>query len=208
MKSMTFLIIFTLIVSSLSAQVMTDIVNENGENLKFVSVQGFTVESLVHFKDSWKDATGFYATYGSISTSNHWSLIFQTGYFSFNANPDAGLTADDKFEIIPLQIGTRYYITLDRFRPFLLAMSGLNIISAKYKVTVPDPDQEGREEEIDIDGSEVKANFQVGLGLGILLFSNLEIEGQFKYNSHLIEPSLPYNITGLEYGMALNWYLR
>jgi hypothetical protein len=208
MKSIIWLVICILFVSSLPAQVETDMVNENGENLKFVGVQGFTVESLVHFKDSWKDGTGFYATYGSISTSNHWSLIFQTGYFSFDANPDAGFTGDEHFEIIPIQVGTRYYITLDRFRPFLLAMSGLNIINAKYKVTVPDPDQEGIEEEIDIDESEVKANFQVGLGLGILLFSNLEIEGHFKYNSHLIEPSLPYNITGLEYGVALNWHLR
>ena len=48
----------------------------------------------------------------------------------------------------------------------------------------------------------------VGLGLGIMLFSNLEIEGQAKYNSHLLEPSVPYNITGMEYGVALNWYLR
>ena len=133
-------------------------------------------------------------------------MIFQAGYLSFNANPDAGYTADEHFEMIPLQIGTRYYILLDRFRPFLLAMSGLNIISAKYKVTVPT--HHGDDETVELDGSEVKANFQVGLGLGILLFSNLEIEGQFKYNSHLIEPSLPYNITGLEYGVALNWYLR
>lgn len=193
--------------ASLSAQVTTDMV-DTSEKQNFVGVQGFTVESLVHFKDSWKDASGFYATYGSISTSNQWALMFQTGYFNFNANPDAGFTGDEHFEIIPLQVGTRYYIALDRFRPFLLAMSGLNIITAKYKVIVPDPDQEGRVEEVDIDGSEVKANFQVGLGLGIMVFSNLEIEGQFKYNSHLIEPSLPYNITGLEYGVAINWHLR
>ena len=88
----------------------------------------------------------------------------------------------------------------------VLAMSGLNIISAKYTEVVPD--EEGIEQEVEIDGTEAKANFQVGLGLGILLFSNLEIEGQLKYNSHLIEPSLPYNITGLEYGLALNWYLH
>ena len=208
MKSILCLIFSLVFMTTVFAQVETDMVDTNEGNQNFFGVQGYTVNNLVHFKDSWKDGSGFYATYGSISKSNHWSLIFQTGYFSFNANPDAGFTGDEHFEIIPLQVGTRYYITLDRFRPFLLAMSGLNIINAKYKVTVPDPDQEGVEEEIDIDGSEVKANFQVGLGLGILLFSNLEIEGQFKYNSHLIEPSLPYNITGLEYGVALNWHLR
>lgn len=206
MKSIICLIFCIVLFTTLPAQVTTDMINENGEDQKFISAQGFTIESLIHFKDSWKDATGFYATYGSISTTNNWSLIFQTGYFSFNANPNAGFTGDEKFEMIPLQIGTRYYIALDRFRPFLLAMSGLNIINAKYTVTETSDD--GSEEEIAVDGTETKVNFQVGVGLGILLFSNLEIEGQFKYNSHLIEPNLPYNITGLEYGIALNWYLR
>jgi len=197
MKSIICLLFAVMLFSSLSAQVTTDMVNDSGENQNFIGVQGYTINSFIHFKDSWKDATGFYATYGSISTSNHWSLIFQTGYLSFNANEEAGFTGDEYFNIIPIQIGTRYYIALDRFRPFLLAMSGFNIIDAKYTV-----------EETSIDGTEVKVNFQVGGGLGIILFSNLEIEGQVKYNSHLIEPSLPYNITGLEYGVALNWYLR
>jgi len=100
MKLLKGLILSLVFVTSGLSQVDTDMVNQNDENLKFFSVQGFTIESLVHFKDSWQDATGFYATYGSISTSNHWSLIFQTGYFSFNANPDAGFTADEKFNII------------------------------------------------------------------------------------------------------------
>ena len=61
---------------------------------------------------------------------------------------------------------------------------------------------------LDLTFQVVRFNFQVGFGLGVILFSNLEIEGQVKYNSHLIEPNLPYNITGLEYGLALNWHLR
>lgn len=93
-------------------------------------------------------------------------------------------------------VGGRYYLALDRFRPFLLAMNGINIITQNYTV--------GEEK---VDNTETRYNFQVGLGLGIILFSNLEIEGQAKYNSHLLEPSTPYNITGLEYGVALNWYL-
>lgn len=206
MKSIICLILSLVFVTTVLSQAETDMVNENRENLKFFSVQGFSVESLIHFKDSWKDGTGIYATYGSISTANHWSLIFQTGYLSFNANPDAGFTADEKFNIIPVQIGTRYYIALDRFRPFLLAMAGLNFISAKYSTIVPT--HHGGDVVLEFDGSEAKVNFQVGLGLGILLIRNLEIEGQFKYNAHLIQPNLPYNITGLEVGLALNWYLR
>jgi len=180
--------------TSLSAQLKTDMASENGENQKFISIQPMAINSFIHFKDSWKDATGFYITYGSISTSNNWSLIFQTGYMSFNANEDAGFTGDEYFNMIPIQIGTRYYISLDRFRPFFLAMNGINIIDAKYTV-----------EETSFDGTKVKYNWQIGIGLGVILFSNLEIEGQVKYNSHLIEPNLPYNITGFEYGLALNW---
>ena len=206
MKSITGFMISLILVTTVFAQIETDMMDNDEGNQNFFGVQGFTVNSLVHFKDSWKDANGFYATYGSISTSNYWSLIFQTGYLSFKANPDAGFTGDEHFKIIPIQIGTRYYIALDRFRPFLLTMGGLNFISAKYEDTVDS--SHGGEAEISVNGTEVKANFQVGLGIGILLFSQLEIEGQFKYNSHLIEPSLPYNITGLEYGLALNWHLR
>ena len=196
MKSTICLILFVLFFTTLSAQVTTDMVNENGENQSFIGVQGIAINSLIHFKDYWKDASGFFVTYGSIS-SNNWSLIFQTGYMSFNANEDADLIGDSNFNMIPLQIGTRYYLALDRFRPFLLAMNGINIISLKYTT-----------EDESVDETRAHYNFQVGVGLGIVLFSNLEIEGQAKYNSHLLEPSVPYNITGLEYGIALNWYLR
>ncbi len=99
--------------------------------------------------------------------------------------------------IVPLAVGGRYYIVADRFRPFLLAMSGINIVSAR---TI-------RKDEETLMKHRTQFHFQVGIGLGILLFSQLEIEGQAKYNSHVLEPSLPYNITGMEYGVALNWHL-
>ena len=75
-------------------------------------------------------------------------------------------------------------------------MGGINFISRQYT-----------QDDVNVDESSTQFHFQVGLGLGIMLFSQLEIEGQAKYNSHLLEPSLPYNITGLEYGVALNWHL-
>ena len=196
MKSTICLIFCVAFFTCLSAQVTTDMVDKNAESQTFIGAQGIAISSLIHFKDQWKDASGFFVTYGSIS-SNHWSLIFQTGYISFNPNEDAGFIGDSHFNMIPLQIGTRYYILLDRFRPFLLAMNGINIISQKYTT-----------EDESVDETRSHYNFQVGLGLGIMLFSNLEIEGQAKYNSHLLEPSVPYNIPGMEYGVALNWYLQ
>jgi len=196
MKSTICLIFCVVFFTTLSAQVTTDIVNKNTESQSFIGAQGFAISSIYHFEESWKEGSGFYITYGSIS-SNHWSLIFQTGYLSFKQNENANFTGDPKFTILPLMIGTRYYIELDRFRPFLLAMNGINIITQDFTT-----------EDEKVDKTSAHYNFQVGLGLGINLFSNLEIEGQAKYNSHLLEPSVPFNITGLEYGVALNWYLR
>lgn len=196
MKSIICLTFCVVLFSSLSAQVTTDMVNKNAESQSFVGAQGYAISSIGHFEENWKEGSGFYVTYGSIS-SNHWSLIFQTGYINFKQNENAGFIGDPKFTIIPLMIGTRYYLGLDRFRPFLLAMNGINIVTQDFAT-----------EEQKVDKTSAQYNFQVGLGLGIMLFSNLEIEGQVKYNSHLLEPSVPYNITGLEYGVALNWYLR
>ena len=196
MKSIICFIFCVMLLTSLPAQVTTDMANNNEESQAFIGAQSIAINNLIHFKDQWKEASGFFVTYGSIS-SNHWSLIFQTGYISFKANEDAGFIGDSHFNMIPLQIGTRYYLVQNRFRPFLLAMNGINIISQKYTT-----------DEESVDETRVHYNFQVGVGLGIMLFSNLEIEGQAKYNSHLLEPSIPYNITGLEYGLALNWHLR
>ena len=130
MKSIISFVLCVIFFSSLSAQVETDMVNMKDKNQNFLGVQGFNINSFIHFKDSWKDANGFYVTYGSIS-SNHWSLILQTGYFSFKSNEDAGFSGNEYFEMIPIQIGTRYYMAMGRFRPFLLAMSGFNFIEAK-----------------------------------------------------------------------------
>jgi uncharacterized protein YuzB (UPF0349 family) len=179
MKSIICLTFCVVLFSSLFAQVTTDIVNKNAESQSFVGAQGYAISSIGHFEENWKEGSGFYVTYGSIS-SNHWSLIFQTGYISFKQNENVNYVGDPKFTIIPLMIGTRYYLGT----------------------------QEVATEDEKVDKTSAHYNFQVGLGLGIILFSNLEIEGQAKYNSHLLEPSVPYNITGMEYGVALNWYLR
>jgi hypothetical protein len=195
MKSILISILVIILFINLNAQVTTDIVNTNGGNQTFIGVQGFAINSIGHFKDYWKAGAGAYVIHGTVYT-NHWGLVFQTGFIRFKSNDQANYSGDAKFNMLPLMVGGRYYLNLDRFRAFLLAMNGLNIVNQNYTL-----------DDKKTDKTSVHYNFQVGLGLGIILFSNLEIELQGKYNSHLLEPSVPYNITGMEYGLALNWHL-
>jgi hypothetical protein len=81
-----------------------------------------------------------------------------------------------------------------------MAMTGVNIVSSKYAL-MPD-------EHDDYSGTNLKLNFQVGLGLGIKLFSNLQLEVLANYNSHILDAPTHYNVTGLELGVGLSWGLN
>ncbi len=195
MKTIITGILSLLVISTLPAQITTDMGNNESANQSFVTLQGAGVNSIGEFKESWKNGTAVTVGYGTLSADN-FALMFQAGYINFDANEEMEFSGDAKFSIIPLAIGGRYYFATKTFRPFLLAMSGVNIVSQTYETA-----------EESVDKTSAHLHFQVGIGLGILLFGQLEIEGQAKYNSHVLEPSLPYNITGMEYGLALNWHL-
>jgi len=160
---------------------------------KFVLIEGINITSLGEFKESWESASGFNLGYGIIY-SDQGSLILQTGYMNFKANDEAGIEDEGTFKVIPFHVGGRYYITMDRFRPFVLGGSGFNIVQQKWATA-----------DTSFNETSWQLNFQVGLGLDVLLFSGLQLELTAKYNSHLLEPSIPYNITGLEYGIGLVW---
>jgi hypothetical protein len=195
MKIIIITILSPLIISSVSAQVTTDILNTGSKSQSFITVQGAAINSIGEFKEAWDKGSAFYVGYGMLDSDN-WALMFETGYISFQHNEEEHYSGDPKFTIVPLAIGGRYYFVTDIFRPFLLAMGGINFISQNYTL-----------DEETVEESSTQLHFQVGVGLGILLFNKLEIEGQAKYNCHVLEPSLPYNVTGLEYGFALNWHL-
>jgi hypothetical protein len=195
MKTFAVIIFCLLVFSTLQAQLTTDIVNMSSANQSFITIQGFSINSIGEFKEAWDKGSGGILGYGTIYP-DRWALMMQIGYISFQHNEDIDYSGDPSFTIVPLAIGGRYYFVTDRFRPFLLAMSGINIVSQNYT----------RGDET-VDKTTAQLHFQVGIGLGIRIISRLEIEGQAKYNSHVLEPSLPYNITGMEYGIALNWHL-
>jgi hypothetical protein len=164
-----------------------------------ISLKGVSVNNIGTFGEVWESAAGFYVSYGIIYSS-HWSLMFQAGYQKYKENDQYQFEENSSFFMIPLQVGGRYYILLDRVRPFLTAMNGLNIISRKFIVL-------GEEEEVGDDRTTVQYNWQIGAGLSVLLFSNLELEATFMYNSHMLEPGIPINLTGLEYLVGFNWRL-
>ena len=195
MKTVITIILCLTVISVLPAQMMTDIGENVSTTQTFVTLQAASVNSLGEFKESWKNGTALTLGYGAISSDN-FALMLNIGYINFDANEEMDFSGDAKFSIVPLAIGGRYYFVTDRIRPFLLAMSGINIVSQKYTL-----------DDETVDKTTAHLHFQVGIGLGILIFGQLEIEGQAKYNSHVLEPSLPYNITGMEYGLALNWHL-
>jgi hypothetical protein len=91
-------------------------------------------------------------------------------------------------------VGVRYYLYTDAVKPFLMANTGINTVSRRY---IRDGDQ--------VDKTTVQTHFQVGIGLAVKVVSGIEIEISGKYNSHLLEPSIPYNITGMEFGFGLNY---
>ncbi len=195
MKLQWIIIFCILIGSAVHSQTSLEQSNNVFSGEKFVTVQGLGINSLGEFKESWESASGFYLGYGIIY-SDKGSLVFQTGYVNFKPNENAGLEDGSIFRMIPLMVGGRYYITMDRFRPFLLAMNGFNFIR-----------QDWARADSALTTTSWQYNFQVGLGLDIFLFSNLQLELAAKYNSHLLDPPKPYNITGLEYSIGLVWRL-
>lgn len=196
MKKITYLILTLILSSSIFAQSFP----ADGTSQSFVAIKGVGINNIGQFGEVWESAAGFYISYATVYSS-HWSLNFQAGYQKYKENDQYEFAEDPSFFMIPLQVGGRYYILLDRIRPFLAAMNGLNIISRKFVVL-------GEEEDVGDDRTTVQYNWQVGAGVSALLFSNLEIEATFMYNSHLLEPSIPINLTGLEYLIGFNWRLN
>ena len=196
MKYVISVLIITLLAANLFAQSPEVDGSANPSNLNFVTVQGFAIQPIGEFKENWDTGSGFSTGYG-IRYHNHWTLIFQSGYSTYSANQKQDYDGDASFSLIPLMIGVRYYLYSDLFRPYLMSNNGINIVRRKYS----------RNGET-VDKTTGHYHFQVGLGLEISPLHSLGIDISFKYNSHLLEPSVPYNITGLEYGFGLNWYLH
>ena len=197
MKKILYIFILMIVSISLFAQ------TNKSETL--ISIKGTSIKNIGEIKDIWDTGSAIYLSYENIS-SNQFSYMFQTGYMQFKENPNHDFQGQDaNFNIIPLQIGGRYYILANSIRPFLMAMSGLNIVKSNYPIYRINKDDE---KEILLEsGTTTKLNFQVGLGLALKLFSNLQIEVIANYNSHILDAPTHYSLTGLELGAGFNWVI-
>ena len=165
------------------------------------SVRATTINNIGELKEMWETGSAIYISYENMSFTQ-FSYMFQTGYINYMQNENYEFEGSDPyFNIIPIQVGGRYYILTDWIRPFLMAMTGVNIVNSKYAL-MPDEENTGNDE---YSGTNIKLNFQVGLGLAVKLISNLQLEVLANYNSHVLDAPTHYNITGLEVGIGLNW---
>ena len=194
MKSILLILVCTMLTGTSLAQVEVQLGENTGEQKEFLLAQIALINSIGEFRENWVGANAYYLGFGRIY-SNDWALIFQAGYLNFRQNENAEFT-DGSHNVIALMVGGRYYISREKVRPFLIAMNGINIITEKWTM--------GEDSK---DHTIARYNFQVGIGLGIIMMKRLEIEIQGKYNSHLVEPDVPYNMTGMEVGLAFNYRL-
>jgi len=189
---MKIILIFTVVSLCYSGVYGQSIPNEVSSE-SFITLNGSAISSIGHFEEDWNKGGGFFLNYSNVY-SNHWALVFQIGFMKFKHNAEQDFGEDPKFTAIPLQVGGRYYFLLDMFRPYMLAMSGVNIVSQKYSI-----------EGVAVDTTSSHLNFQIGVGVDIMLFSQLGLDLHANYNSHLLDPTEPYNMTGLEYGVGIKW---
>jgi hypothetical protein len=174
------------------------------ENESQISIRATAINNIGELKNMWESGSAFYLSYENIS-STHFSYMFQAGYINFKENPNYKFEGDDAhFNITALQVGGRYYVLVETIRPYFMAMTGVNIVNSKYPL-MPDEHSIGHEE---YSGTVAKLNFQVGIGIAVKLFSNLQLEVIANYNSHILDAPTHYNITGLEFGGGLNWTLN
>lgn len=186
--------------------VTVSIFAQNSKNESIISLKGSTINNIGEIKYIWETGSAIYLSYENISIRNQFSYMFQTGYMQFKENPNHDFQGEDaNFDIISLQVGGRYYILINSIRPFLMAMSGVNIIKTNYPVYRIS--NSGEEEILIESGTQAKLNFQVGLGVAVKLFSSLQIEVIANYNSHILDAPTHYNVTGLELGVGLSWVI-
>ncbi len=163
---------------------------------KVVSLSARGITPIGIFSENWNTGGALYISYGWIY-SKKWSVIFQTGYNKYRLKSASKYSDAPKLSMLPIQFGGRLYFLNGGIKPFFEAMSGINFIRLFYK-----------EGDTLVDERETHINFQIGGGVAFRLSNNLGIEAAAMYNSHLINPSIPYNLTGFEYGIGLNWIFK
>ena len=166
--------------------------NQNEVN-SVISLSTRAITPIGIFSEDWNTGGAAYISYSWLYNQK-WSVRLQTGYNKYRLKSESDYSNSPKLSMLPVQIGGRVYFLKSGFKIFFEAMTGVNFIRLFYK-----------ENETQVDKRYTHLNFQTGGGVSYSLLNNLTIEFAAMYNSHLIEPSTPYNLTGFEYGIGVNW---
>ncbi|MCK5455600.1 MAG: hypothetical protein KAI45_00645, partial [Melioribacteraceae bacterium] len=103
-----FLYILVLMAFGVSLFAQTD------KSESIISVRGTAIKNIGEIKEIWETGSAIYVSYENISKANQFSYMFQAGYMQFKENPNHDFQGQDaNFNIIPLQVGGRYYILIN-----------------------------------------------------------------------------------------------
>jgi len=166
---------------------------ENDSTKSVISVSARALTPIGIFAENWNTGSAFYLGYGWIY-SEEWGVQFQIGYNKYRLKTGSQYSESPKLSMLAFQIGGRHYFLDGIFKPYVIVLSGVNYIRLFYKSG-----------DALIDERETHMNFQIGTGFDFYIINNFQLEISALYNSHLINPSIPYNLTGFEYGMGINW---
>lgn len=161
----------------------------------FILVNVSAITPIGIFAENWNVGGGLYLGYGW-RFANEWEYHFQAGYNRYRLISDSDYSNSPKLSMFAFQIGGRHYFMTESFKPYIAVLSGVNIIHLFYNL-----------DENHIDEKSTHLNFQMGGGIVTNISSNLELDLSVLYNSHLINPNIPYNLTGFEFGFGAKWIL-
>jgi len=169
------------------------IAQNKDEAKSVVSFAARAITPIGIFSENWDTGGGLYLSYGW-EYSNEWGVQFQVGYNRYRLKSVSDYSNLPKLSMWAFLIGGRHYFLREDIKPFVTVLSGVNIIRLFYKT-----------DEQQVDERDIHMNFQMGGGVTFRISNNFDLELSALYNSHLINPSIPYNLTGFEYGVGVNW---
>lgn len=194
MKQMREIILFLLcmpILLSAQTNVAEPILYSNYLN-NMIFVDGSYKRNLGEFGEVWENAVCVNVSYG-YRISKKLLLTLGTGLESFNLKDD--LSYDDaSFKLIPVHIGGKYIFKYERIQPYLVFVSGFNIII----------------ENVNLDGTKkddtsIKYHWQVGTGSIIMINNRIGIDLSINYQNSFYEKEAM--MTGIKYKFGFLYQL-
>lgn len=160
------------------------------------------IRNLGNFGDAYDYGSGATLNYAK-HFPNSWLVVGSVGYIKQNLRAGVDSGAFNNFNVIPIHIGGRYYLSKKMFMPYFSFMNGINLISTSdYVGNGSNSDSQPAEGE---DQSLIKYAFQVGFGFDVKFAKNFGVNMNINYNNSFYEDYDIYEnqnskmMTGFEY---------